>query len=495
MKAESKNRHHDENKMYAREFHAIKDKKTILAYDIENIRLIKLNGLEFSVLKNVKENPESISGIKKRFANDKGGAVEEAVNELIKVDMLGYSSYEEISRKQIYDVEKVRLETLKEKDLMQIVLNITHRCNLNCDYCYGEDGSYGGPAIHMSKDTAKHAVDFLMKESRNANTCRITFFGGEPLLNFDLVKYVVKYARGEASKLNKKMLFNMATNGSLLDDDKIDFLIKENIEMSFSFDGPKKIHDKNRRFKANREKSTYDIVFPKILKYIEKAKKNKRFYAFRATVTRPGVVNIDDMVSFFNRFKPKQVNYDIAEYKHGISPGGLAITDDDLILYRQKVKEIAREYEEDNLNPDYDLFSGSLKAIIDKKKTNSRCISPGALLVGVSAEGDIFPCHRFVGYKKTKLGNVREGFDREKWLKRYAKVHIFNSKRCSSCWIRYFCGGLCPATSYFLGGDMVVGENVHQEPVHCKVKKIVFEEAMLIGASLYGSSSQAKAGG
>jgi len=335
----------------------------------------------------------------------------------------------------------------------------------------------------------------LMKVSGNSGPCRITFFGGEPLTNFDLVKYVVQYAKEEASKNNKEMLFNMATNGTLLDDDKIDFLIKENIDLSFSFDGPKEIQDNNRRFKSNREKSSYDLVYPKISKYVEKADNNKRFVAFRATVTRQGVVNLDDMIHFFRNFKPKQVNYDLAEYRNGISPRGLAISDEDLNIYRQKLKELAREYEESNLQPDYDLFSGALTAIKEKIKKATNCISPGVLSVGISAKGDIFPCHRFVGYEETKLGNVWDGFDREKWLKRFAKVHIYNSKVCSTCWVRYFCGGLCAATSHFLGGDMVLSENVTPEPVHCKLRKIVFEEAMLVGASLYANSSGTKADG
>lgn len=474
----------EEKILYAKKIHTIKDKATILAYDIEKIKLIQLNDLELRVLKSIEEKPVPISGLKKRFPGENGEKVESVVDDLLDVKLLDHSGINNISRKKIDYYEQKRLEHLKKKTLMQISLNVTHKCNLNCDYCYGGDGSYGGPAVHMDKKTAERAVDFLMKESGDSRLCRITFFGGEPLLNFGLVKHVVKYAKKMASTLKKEMYFNMTTNGVLLDDEKIDFIIKEKIELTFSFDGPKKIQDKGRQFKSNKEKSTYDFVYPKILRFIERAEKHKSFYAFRATITRTGLVFIDELVDFFRNFKTKQVYYDTAEYRNGISPEDLAITDDDLKIYRQKVKKMAAEYKNKTLKPDSDLFSGPLKLLKEKVKKESYCVSPGALYVGVSAEGDIFPCHRFVGCKDTRLGDVWKGFDRETWLKKYANVHVFNSKVCVDCWIRYFCGGLCPATNYFLGGNMILSETVEPEPVHCKLKKIVLEEALLLFASI-----------
>ncbi len=480
-----------EIKMYAGEYHVIRDDDTFLAYDVENVRLIKLKGIELRVLNNIREKPASLSELKKRLPDEKNHKLKEAVAELIRVNMLDYSPFKEISQKEIKNFERKHLEKLRKTGLKQISLNVTHKCNLHCDYCYGEDGSYGGPAVHMSRDTARQAVDFLMKESGSDKICRITFFGGEPLLNFDLVKYVVKYARNESSKRNKELHLGMTSNGILMNDDKADFLIKEKIEVTFSIDGPKEIQDNNRRLKGNKEQSSYDLVYPKILKYIEKAEKNNSFYAFRATLTRPALINMYDVVDFFHGFKTKKIIYDTAEYKHGISPRGLAITEDDLNIYRQKVKEVAEGFRKKHSKYD-SLFSGPLNAIKKKTRRNNYCLSAGILYVGVSAQGDLFPCHRFVGYKGTKLGNVWEGFDKEDWQRRYAKVHIFNSKVCSRCWIRYYCGGLCPATNYFLGGDMVLSEKVDPEPVHCKLKKIIFEETLLLSARLWGEHSQAE---
>ena len=470
-------------KIYAREFHEIRDNDTALVFDIENVRLIQVNDLELGVLNQIKEKPLPVPELKKRFVPGKAGNVEEAIIELSSLDMLGYSPFKKISPEEIEDYNRGHWEYLKQKDLRQISLNVTHKCNLNCDYCYGEDGSYGGPAVHMSRDTAKQAIDFLLRQSADSDSVRVTIFGGEPLLNYDLVKYIIGYAKKQALKHNKKVYFGMTTNGVLLDEDKIDFLIKEKVDMTFSFDGPQEVQDKNRPFKSQKKKSSYDLIYPKILKFIEKAEKEKSFYCFRATLTRPGIVNIYDVVDFFNGFNTERIHYDFAEYAN-ISSGDLVITGDAIKSFRQKVREVAADFKE-NRSTRYDsLFSGPLRAIQGKMKKKCACISPGVTYAGVSAQGDLFPCHRFVGCKETKFGDVWNGFDREKWLKKYAKVNIFSSKVCSGCWLRYFCGGMCPATNYFLGGDMVVSEEIEQEPVHCKLSKMIYEEAMLLYTGL-----------
>ena len=200
-----KTQKHVEKKMYPREFHTIRDSDTILAFDIENARLIKLNDLELRVLNKAKEKPAAVSELKRRLSPEKPEKVKEASDELIRVNMLDYKPFTGISRREIAEFEKKKLAELKKSNVTQICLNVTHKCNLHCDYCYGEDGSYGGPAVHMKKETAEQAVQFLMKESGSSDFCRITFFGGEPLLNFDLIKYLVPYAREQAARHNKKI--------------------------------------------------------------------------------------------------------------------------------------------------------------------------------------------------------------------------------------------------------------------------------------------------
>ncbi|NIM16451.1 MAG: SPASM domain-containing protein [Candidatus Aminicenantes bacterium] len=206
------------------------------------------------------------------------------------------------------------------------------------------------------------------------------------------------------------------------------------------------------------EEAVYELINVNMLDYSPFEKICER--GVKATLTRPGILNIYDLVDFFNGLTSKGVHYDFAEYKDNVSANGLSISEED------------------------SLFSGPLHAIREKKKKQCSCISPGNLYIGVSAEGDIFPCHRFVGYKDTRLGNISKGFNREKWLEKYAKVHIFNSTVCSTCWIRYLCGGMCAPTNYYLCSHLVLTQNVHPEPVHCRLKKIVFEEAMVLYARL-----------
>lgn len=473
-----RSQHIQKKRLFAREYHLINERGIILAYDVENVRLIRLNQLEGSVLEDVREKPASVYEIHKKLPTDSPEKVADAVEELKRVNLLGDTPLKKSTADQVEEYERMQLEKLTRKKLMQVSLNVTHKCNLNCDYCYGGDGSYGGPAVNMSRKTARRAIDFLMGENGSSDRCRITLFGGEPLLNFDLVKYVVRHAKQEASRRRKKIDFGMTTNGVLLDDDKIEFIIKENIEVTFSFDGPRSIHDRNRPLKSSKVRSSYDLIHPKILKFIEKAERENCFYGFRATLTRPGIRNIEDVINFFGNFNTRRITYDTAEYKNGYSPGGLAISHDDLVIYKAKVREMAARYTGNRSKSDLDLFSGPLKVLQNHTRRHNSCISPGILYVGVSADGDIFPCHRFVGCKDSRLGTVWEGFDRERWLKRYVKTHIYSSRVCTSCWIRYYCGGLCPATNYFLGGDMSLSESVKPEPVHCRLKKIVFEEAL-----------------
>jgi uncharacterized protein len=476
-----------ESRIYPKEFHIIRDKDNIFAFEIESVNLIKLNEFELNFLNHLKKKPASIQELNERLSDGNAVKAEETVEELLSANLLDHKPVKGISKVEIEDFEKDYLEKLKNNDLKQICLNVTHKCNLNCDYCYGEDGSYGGSAIHMNRETAEQAVNFLMEASGDSKDCRISFFGGEPLLNFDLVKHIVQYSREQASKLNKRMVFGITTNGTLLNEHNSDFLIKEKIDVTLSFDGPKEMQDKNRTFKSIKEQSSYDLIYPKILKFIEKAEKNKNFYGFRATITGPGLINIRGLRDFFDNFKTNKIYYDTAEYKNDISPGGLSITKDGLKIYRKEIKELADEFKIDKSKSRINsIFSGPLKSLQKRSKKKSYCISPGCFYIGVSAEGDLFPCHRFVGYKDTKLGNVWDGYDKDKWLEKYSQVNIFKSKRCSACWIRFFCGGMCPATNHFLGGDLVLSETVEPEPVHCAIKKIVFEEAVLLYCDIAG---------
>jgi uncharacterized protein len=477
-------------RFYPQQFHLIKDKKINLAYDIENIKLIQLNNLETEILETIRSNPVSISELKNIFVNYKD-QVESATREMMNLKLIDYSPFKGISKRETYNYEKNLFSVFMNKKIFHIALNITHKCNLNCYYCYGEDGSYGGPSIHMSKDIAEQSIRFLMKESGESEHCRITFFGGEPLLNFSLLKYIVKYAREEASKNNKKILFSLTTNGTLLDDSKINYLVKEKVDTTLSIDGPREIHNQNRPFKGKNKIGSYDIIYPNVVRFIKKANKNRCFYAIRSTITRPGINNIYELIDYFNRFKTDYVKFDFAEYKDGNMPRNMSIDEDDVKKFRQELKEASDEFIRSRLygeRPKYKaLFIGPLKSIEKRIKKKSFCISPGITYATVSVNGDVFPCHRLVGFKETKIGDVWEGIDKSKWLNCYKKANIYHSQKCSQCWAKYFCGGMCPATNYFLGKKFILCKDM--DPVHCKILKVLFDEALILYSSLANLSN------
>ena len=469
-----------EKKIHSAEFHVVRSPDAILAYDVENSNVIEINDVELKVLESIKSEAASKSDIVARFPVELAPSINRALDELFQANLLTNGSCEELKIKLAEEFNRENFETMRQKKLMQVSLNMTHSCNMKCDYCYGDEGTYGGPSIMMSEEIALRAVDFLIKENGDAEHFRVTLFGGEPLLNFDLVKKVIRYVKNEAVKLDKKIHIGLTTNGILLDEEKGNFLLDEGVEVTISLDDPKEVQDMNRPLKNKDGVSSFDLVLPQIRRFAKEAEERERFHGLRATLTGPSIREITKVIDFFEEFKNSKKIFDIAEYMPGTSRAGIAVTDDDLLKYKDIVKELAKLYKTNEMKDGYNPFAGPMNLLNSKKKKKRPCLSAGVLYLGVSAEGDLFPCHRLVGGKETRLGNIWDGYNRDEWLEKYSRVHVYNSQICSSCWVRYFCGGLCPATSYFLGNEMMLTREVGFEPIHCKVNKIVFEEAILL---------------
>ncbi|MCP4220572.1 MAG: SPASM domain-containing protein, partial [bacterium] len=202
----------------------------------------------------------------------------------------------------------------------------------------------------------------------------------------------------------------------------------------------------------------------------------KAFYCFRATLTGPSLMDIDAVQTFFKQFQPAKIHYDMAESKE---PSNSAINENCMDAYMEAIKGEVEGVKQKELGEAHlRLFQGFLKSLERKEKILRKCISPGVTYIAVSPEGDVYPCHRFVGNKDTSLGNLHRGFDRNKWLEQYAKVNIYHSPVCSKCWARYMCGGMCTFNNYYLDGSLVLTSNSDREPVHCLQQKKIIEEAI-----------------
>ncbi len=474
--------------IYKSEMKILKEGILTIAYDIENSNIVKLNSKEEKILEFAKEEGLALKNFIEHFACLFGEEeIVKLIKELERVNLLFVNSKpKRISKEEILNFEETFYNKIKNSPLYQILLNVTHHCNLACRYCYAGYGAYGGKAMPMKKEVAKQAVDFLLKESKESKFCRITFFGGEPLLNFNLIKFVIEYAKQEAKRFGKKVLFGMTTNGTLLNKDIIQFIIDNEIDVTLSFDGPEEIQNQNRHFKGLKKAGSYRIIFPRIKEFVKEAREKDRFFAVRTTLTRKGCTNIRKIMDFFRKLGIDRVKFAFAENEeYPENSPHMFIDDESLLIFRKEVRKASEDFLEAKLQdkePRYGgILYGVLKEIEKKNKRFNICTTMGSKFVAVSVNGDIFPCHRFISFPETKIGDIWNGIDK-KWLERMKKIHIFNSEVCSKCWLRYKCGGMCPNTNYLLAKDFVLKNGF--EPVYCKGIKILFEEGMILYSKL-----------
>lgn len=358
-------------------------------------------------------------------------------------EMLLTSDMEEKFKKLglIFEDANSRKNTIKKEpvNIVNIALFVTQSCNLKCVYCYGEGGEYGSGGS-MEEKTAYQAVDWLIEQSGKVKKINISFFGGEPFLNFSLIKKVVEYAETRVIALEKEVGFNVTTNGTLLDDEKITFIKEHNIKVMISIDGPREIHDMQRPF-ANG-KGSYDTIFPKIKKLLEVSPE-----------TRAHAVLVDDTKTHIIRNALKEIGFS----EVSILPASASLFDDESAKTKRAreldgvLNDVELEAEAwlrhtksrnsealKNLMSSAQLFQGLLSFLHNKKKQHA--CGAGIKFVGVSCSGDIYLCHRFVGMDDYKLGNVFVKYlDREK----YQESPVTQMKECTNCFARYYCAGGC----------------------------------------------------
>lgn len=350
-----------------------------------------------------------------------------------------------------------------------MVLMVAQTCNLRCKYCYGIDGSYGNAPAMMPQKTAFKTIDFLVNRSRKKD-CGITFFGGEPLLNFQLIKDTVAYAKRRAKEEGKRFRFHMTTNGTLLDDKVTDFLVKEKFGLLISHDGPKEVHNHVRVFPGGR--GTFDEVGHIIMQL----KRRKKRFTVRSTVTHH-CVSLKGISEFFSGRGYSRVHiHPVSPSRQGAAVTGLELDARDyaalLRQYDQVALDVIRCFREKKpvvFNP-FGKYLGLLKR-------NSRRSFPCGVCRGMSAvgcDGNIYPCHRFVGMEPFTIGTIDSGFDAGKihsLLIRYRKAR----EVCRTCWAVFMCAGGCMYDAAFPDGSFSPGENKN-----CRITKKLIELSVLV---------------
>lgn len=389
--------------------------------------------------------------------------IEETIEEIEKIKQDG-----KLFSKDIYEGKNLDLKK-RDSVVKALCLHVAHTCNLNCEYCFAGQGKYHGKDAIMSFEVGKQALDFLVKNSGTRKNLEVDFFGGEPLVNFDAVKQLVKYARSIEKETGKHFRFTLTTNGMLLDDDVIDFLNKEMNNVVLSLDGRKEINDAKRK-KINGEGS-YDIIVPKFQNFVEK-RGNKEYY-MRGTFTRN---NLDFTKDIFHMadlgFKELSMEPVVS------SPDtDYALKEEDLDTifeqYEILAKEMIKRRKQGNPFTFYhymiDLSGGPC---IYKRITG--CGS-GTEYLAVTPTGDFYPCHQFVGDEKFLMGNVRDGVTNTELRDEFKLCNAYSRKECKDCWAKLYCSGGCSANAYHATGSI---NNVYE--YGCKLFKKRIECAIMV---------------
>lgn len=362
---------------------------------------------------------------------------------------------------------------MKDAPVKSMCLNVAHDCNLRCEYCFAAKGDFGRGRMLMPLEVAKKSIDFLIAKSGTRHNLEVDFFGGEPLMNYNVVKETVAYARSLEKAHNKNFRFTITTNGLLLTDDKIDFINREMSNAVLSIDGRREVNDR-LRIRTNGM-GCYDAIVPRFQKLVS-TRGDKDYYA-RGTFTKYNLGFTEDVLHL------DELGFD----QISVEP----VVSDPKLSYSIQEEDLPRVFEE------YDRLANT---IIARKKEGRgfnffhfmidlnqgpcaikrlRGCSCGNEYVAITPEGDIFPCHQFVGEEEWRMGNVLDGsFDLER-KKTFALANVYSKEQCKNCWAKFYCSGGCNANNWQYENDI---HKPHE--IACALEKKRLECAVMIQAAL-----------
>ena len=406
---------------------------------------------------------EIVNSLRERYPETE---VEEALDE---VQML--VDNEELFTKDTY--ENYIMDFKKRPTVVKaLCLHIAHDCNLACQYCFAEEGEYHGRRALMSFEVGKKALDFLIANSGNRRNLEVDFFGGEPLMNWQVVKDLVAYGREQEKLHDKKFRFTLTTNGVLLNDEVMEFCNREMGNVVLSIDGRKEVHDKMRPFRKGA--GSYDLIVPKFQQFAESRHQDK--YYVRGTFTHYNLDFSEDVLHLADLgFKQISVEPVVAEPKEPY-----AIREEDLPKLFEEYDKLAVEMiRRHKSGEDFNFFH----FMIDLEggpcvaKRLSGCGS-GTEYLAVTPWGDFYPCHQFVGNEKFLLGNVDEGILNTDIRDEFKCCNVYAKEKCRKCFARFYCSGGCAANAYNFSGDICGAYDIG-----CELQKKRIECAIMIKAA------------
>ena len=415
------------------------------------------------------------------------------------LDYFPHESREEIMKRFPWDTEEVS-EILDELDILRdrgalfaeadfsdysekvmagknvvkaLCLHAAHDCNFKCGYCFAAEGEYKGERSLMSLEVGKAALDFILENSGSRVNLEVDFFGGEPLMNFDMVKELVEYGRQREKSYGKSFRFTLTTNALLLDEEKINYINQVMDNVVLSLDGRKEINDRMRPTAGG--KGSYDVILPKIRAMSEK--RGEKDHYIRGTYTRYNLDFSADVLHMADLgFKNISVEPVVAE-----EAADYAIREEDLPVLFEEYEKLAKEMikrEKEGRGFNFFHFNIDLTGGPCVIKRLRGC-GAGSEYLAVTPEGDLYPCHQFVGEDEFKMGTVYEGITNLQKLEEFRKVNVYAKEECAKCWAKYYCSGGCAANAYKYGGSILSPYSVG-----CELLKKRVECAIMIKAAM-----------
>ncbi len=450
--------------------HRYKNNGYNIVLDVNSGAVHIVDDLVYDLIPIMEENMEDNPGISAVELSEKlpsaypPDQVEEAVKEIRQLTEEGRLFSKDIFEDYVKDFADHKA---REHVVKAMCLHIAHDCNLRCRYCFAEEGEYHGRRALMDFDTGKKALDYLMDHSGSRKNLEVDFFGGEPTMNFQVVRQLVEYGRSQEEKRNKKFRFTLTTNGLLLNDEILDFANREMGNLVLSLDGRREVHDRMRPTAAG--KGSYDLIAEKMLKAAESREQTN--YYVRGTYTHYNTDFAADVLHMHDMgFEQISVEPVVADPEEPY-----ALKESDLPVLLEQYDILAREVIKRRREGRFinffhfmiDLSGGPCIA-----KRLSGCGAGGEYLA-VTPWGDLYPCHQFVGEEEFLLGNVYEGIKNTRLREEFGRCNVYSKPECRECFAKFYCSGGCIANSWHstrsLNGCYKTGCELERKRVECAI--------------------------
>lgn len=406
----------------------------VFLVDVESGSIYEIDSLTEKLV-NRKISPDSFS--EGEFLCYSDAELREAEDELKQLEADG----------MLFSKEGEHVPAVYKGIVKSMCLNVSHLCNLRCEYCFADGGSYNSKAENMSFEVAKKAIDLLIEKSVSRRNLEVDFFGGEPLLNFDVVKKTVEYARSLENRYNKNFRFTITTNAMLLDDEITEFFNREMYNVVVSIDGREKVHDCVRKTAGGQ--GSFAQAIKNALRFKELRKGQ---YYIRGTYTALNKDFSNDVL-FLN-----DLGFDQLSIEPVVLPEGhrLAIKKEDLGVLKNEYDKLAAEYVERRKGEKWFNFFHFMLDIYNGPCESKRLVGCGAGndYIAVSPNGNIYPCHQFDGESGYVIGNVLDGTFDTSIPSYFAENNLLKKEKCKNCWAKYYCSGGCAANAIKYGGNI-----------------------------------------